>query len=119
MYVSFGVYDMALWIAFRNAIDLLTPYEDIVMDGVTADASTFTQVSRRAFVSAMQESGNMLIASSTVPHGQPTSFTIVARGATAAWLLCDLQTNRSVPVSASGHVSWSSSAEDGSVLILS
>ena len=41
MYVSFGVYDMALWLAFRNAIDLVTPYEDIIMDGVPVQKTSF------------------------------------------------------------------------------
>jgi|EP01046_Picozoa_sp_COSAG06_P029186 hypothetical protein len=41
MYVSFGVYDMALWLAFRNAIDLVTPYEDIIMDGAPVQKTSF------------------------------------------------------------------------------
>jgi len=66
----------------------------------------------------MATSGNLLIASSTVPHGLPTAFTVAAHDATASWRLCDVHTNRSAPVSANGEVTWSSSAEDGSVLLL-
>jgi hypothetical protein len=119
MYVSFGCYDMGLWLAFRDAIDLVTPYEDIVMDGVPAPESTFRNVSTDAVVSGMVVGGDgMLIASSTVPHGLPTAFTVVAMGATVSWMLCDLQTNRSMPVSSEGEVAWASTVESGSLLVL-
>ena len=53
--------------------------------------------------------------------GQPNTFlaTVTAHGARPSWRLCDLKTNRWVAVSAGGAATWSSGAEDGSLLLLS
>ena len=112
---------MAMWIAFRDAIDVVTPYEDIIMDGVPAPQSVFSKVSPDALVSAMVDTaggGRLLIASSTIPHGLPSAFTVTTVGATTSWMLCDVHTNRSVPVAAGGAATWTSGAEGGSVLLL-
>ena len=113
---------MALWLAFRDVIDLVTPFEDIIMDGAPAPATAFSDVATTALVSAMTEnadgSGSLLIASSTIPHGLATAFTVSAQGALPSWKLCDLKTNKSVAVSASGEATWSSSAEGGSLFLL-
>lgn len=121
MYVNFGLYDMALWLAFRDVIDLVTPYEDIVMDGAPAPSSAFSKLSGDALLSAMVDpakGGRMLIASSTIPHGLPSSFTVVAEGATPAWMLCNVMTNHSVRVAVGGEASWDSRAEFGSLFLL-
>jgi hypothetical protein len=85
-------------------------------------------------VSAMVDTGNgtgtgmgmgtgtgnhrMLIASSTIPYGRPTAFTVTAPYATSEWKLCDLITNRSAVVSATGAATWTDENEAGTVLLL-
>jgi hypothetical protein len=115
-----GVYDMAIWLAFRDAIALVAPHEDLVMDGIPAPNGTFSRVAPGAVVSAMQaaDGSALLIASSTVPPGRPTSFAVRMPFATAGGRLCDLQTGRCVPVAAGGEASWSCEAEGGTVLLL-
>ena len=114
---------MALWLAMRDVIDIITPYEDLLMDGAPAPTTMFSSVAATALVSAMAEhvdgSGSVLIASSTIPHGLPTAFTVTPHGAKPSWKLCDLKTNKSVAVDTTGAATWSSVAEDGSLLILS
>ena len=56
IYVNFGVYDMALWLGMRDAIDLVAPFEDIIMDGAPAPTAVFSSVAATALVSAMAES---------------------------------------------------------------
>lgn len=122
VYTSIGVYDMSIWLAMRNAIALVTPYEDIIMDGTPVASTTFTEVAETAVVSAMVSTGQgMLIASSTLPHGMQTSFTVTGSHALAVaadWLLCDLATLKSVAPSSDGAVTWSAESENGSVLLL-
>ena len=123
IYVDFGVYDMALWLAMRDVIDIVTPYEDLIMDGAPAPTTMFSNVAAIALVSAMAEnpdgSGSLLIASSTIPHGLATIFTVTIHGAKPSWKLCDLKTNKSVAVDTNGAATWSSVTEDGSLLIMS
>ena len=114
-----GVYDMAIWLAFRDAVALVAPHEDLIMDGFPAPNGTFSQVAPGAVVSAMQaaDGSAMLIASSTVPPGRPTSFAVSMPSA-AGGTLCDLRTRRCVPVPADGEAPWSCEAEGGAVLLL-
>ena len=142
---------MSLWLAMRDAIDIVTPYEDIIMDGVPAPDGTFTNVAATAVVSAMQGSAKrsrsnnstkvhsasrdsgeasgeghvesgisaaLLIASSTIPNGLATDFTVTVPGASASWLLCDVATGKSVAVSADGVAHWQAETEHGSVLLM-
>lgn len=125
MFDSDGMYDMAMWLAIRDAIALVAPYEDLVLDGRPAPTHTFANVSSSAVVlSAMVSSdGNsMLIASSTVPPGLPAGFTIVPRARAEGLLLCDLETNVSVGEEHSSgagmNFAWFTPAETGSVLLL-
>lgn len=116
---------MAIWFAFRDAIALVTPYEDLVVEGVPASTEVFSKVASTTVLSAMTEAPDsgvgkdMLVASSTLPHGQPTVFTLTWAAANASWKLCNLATNVSTPVSASGVTTYTSVAEHGSVLLLS
>ena len=59
----------------------------------------------------------VLIASSTIPPGEPTQFSVRAPGNQSSWRLCDLGTNRSARANAEGVATWASGAEDGSVLL--
>jgi hypothetical protein len=125
VYTDYGTYTMDIWLAFRDAIALVTPYEGLIMDGapVAADKGAITvssSASRGAVVSGMEdlETHTMLIASSITPYGDATSFSIASSYANASWRLCDLATGVSKSASASGVVEWSSEAENGSVLVL-
>ena len=84
-----------------------------------APDGTFTKVAPQAVVSAMTSpTGGMLIASSTMPIGQATEFS-VSTGTpldAAGWLLCDLTTRKSVHAEG-GTASWASPAEGGSLLL--
>ena len=112
---------MSIWLAMRDAIALVTPYEDLIMDGVPAPVSAFSKVAVSAVVSAMVSGGSdgtMLMASSTIPTGVDTAFTVTTTSAdTAGWLLCNLSTLKSVATTAGGGATWSSSAEQGSMLV--
>jgi hypothetical protein len=122
------MYDGSLWLGMRDAIALVSPYEDVIMDGVPAEPGVFSQVASNAVVSAMMDTGTgtgmgmsshrMLIASSTIPYGRPTAFTVTAPYATSEWKLCDLITNRSVVVSATGTATWTDENEAGTMLLL-
>lgn len=69
---------MSIWLAMRDSIALVTPFEDIIMDGTPAGSAIFSKVTETAVVSAMVLNGHgMLIASSTLPHGVQTSFTVL------------------------------------------
>ena len=111
------MYDMAIWLAMRDAIALVTPHEDLIMDGVPAPVAALSEVATTAVVSAMSTSTGLLIASSTVPHGLPTAFTVThAAAASSRWLLCDLASLKSVAPTA-GAAKWVSDADDGTVLL--
>jgi hypothetical protein len=109
------MFDMALWLAMRDAIALVTPREDLIMDGIPAPEGTFNDVAPAAVVSAMISADGVLIASSTIPTGLPTKFTVKTT-AGADWLLCDLSTRKSVAAKL-GAATWSAAAETGSVLL--
>jgi hypothetical protein len=121
VYTSIGMYDMDLWLAMRDAISAVTPYEDLLCDGTPAPVSTFSETAAAAVVSAMaeQDGSRLLIASSTIPHGLPTSWTATVHGADASWLLCDVVTLKSATVSSGGAAKWTHPAEPGSVLVMS
>eukprot|EP01052_Picozoa_sp_SAG31_P027229 SAG31_NODE_2531_length_5555_cov_4.715909_1_plen_952_part_00 len=118
------MYDGSLWLGMRDAIALVTPYEDVIMDGVPTEPGVFSQVAESAVVSAMVDAGagasthRMLVASSTIPYGRPTAFTVTAPYATSEWRLCDLISNMSVVVSATGAATWTSESETGTMLLL-
>ena len=92
------------------------------MDGVPTGPGVLSQVAASAVVSAMVSNGTgshrMLIASSTIPYGRPTAFTVSAPYATPEWKLCDLITKRSVAVSATGAATWAAENEAGTMLLL-
>lgn len=110
---------MGLWLAMRDAIAIVTPYEDLLFDGVPAPQDTFGNVAATAVVSGMvgpTATSGLLIASSTIPSGLPTHFTVTASGADATWRLCNVATGMSV--GAVGKVaSWTSESEPGSVFL--
>ena len=99
-------------------MELVTPFEDLIVDGAPAPGGTFIAASASAVVGAMVDSDGltMLVGSSTLPYGEPTKFSIHSAKATATWLLCDLLTNRSAAVSSSGVALWASEEELGTLL---
>ena len=104
LYTHNGFVDMSMWLAVREAIAMVTPYEDVIMDGTPAPDGTFSNVAPAAVLSAMTDTANasmLLIASSTLPYGRATAFTVhgVSGG---GWLLCDLSTNKSVAAGSDG-----------------
>ena len=107
------------WLAIRDAIELVTPYEDLICDGFPAPRGTLHSLSSSAVVNAMVDDndGTLLIASSTMPAGVTSSFVVQSAKADDSWLLCDLVTKRSVVVSASGKAVWASKNELGSILV--
>ena len=111
---------MSIWLAFRDAIALVTPHEDVILDGEPSPAGTLTELADAAVVSAMTAAdGRVLVASSTLPYSEPTSFSVRA-GAQAGpgWKLCDLATNSSVAVGDGGVARWTAAKESGSLLLL-
>ena len=115
-----GMYDMDLWLAMRDAIAVMTPHEDLLCDGAPASNTTFTDVAEAAVVSGMQskDGTELLIASSTVPHGLASSFSAHAVGADKSWLLCNLLTLKSAGVSSTGTALWRNPVETGSVYLM-
>ena len=113
------MYDGALWLGMRDAIAAVTPYEDTICDGKPASEDAFSAVSDVAVVSGMEDAfaGNMLIASSTIPHGQPTSWSVHSEMANKRWQLCDVITLHAVSASSNGVASWATQVEEGSVLV--
>ena len=70
---------MSIWLAFRDAIALVTPHEDVILDGEPSPAGTLTELADAAVVSAMTAAdGRVLVASSTLPYSEPTSFSVRA-----------------------------------------
>jgi hypothetical protein len=118
VFASDGMYDMSLWLAMRDAIALVQPYEDLICDGMPIAGGAITAAASAAVVNGMMSAaGEILIASSTIPHGLPTQFTVASPHARASWVLCDLATNESVNASSAGVARWTNTgAEDGSVL---
>lgn len=114
---------MSIWLAMRDSIALVTPFEDIIVDGTPVASVAFSKVKEAAVVSAMVlPSQGMLIASSTLPHGVQTSFTVTAPShvldVAADWLLCDLATLKAVTPGSDDTVTWAAESENGSVLLL-
>lgn len=114
---------MSIWLAMRDSIALVTPFEDIIMDGMPVASAAFSKVAETAVVSAMVLTGRgMLIASSTLPHGVQTTFTLTPPShlldVAADWLLCDLATLKAVAPSSDGAATWATESENGSMLLL-
>jgi hypothetical protein len=112
------MHDMALWLAMRDAIALVTPFEDLICDGTPLNpldhGDTFKDTAPSAVVSAMVgHQGSLLIASSTIPHGTATHFSIHVVTATPSWILCDLMTNETSATPAT----WSTQSEGGALLL--
>lgn len=106
----------------RDAIAAVAPYEDLICDGKPADSAAFSNVANTAVVSGMEDGfeGNMLIASSTIPHGLPTHLTVHSARADASWKLCDVTNligQGGVSASSTGTVTWATKAEEGTVLV--
>ena len=128
MYTDLGTYDMAIWLAMRDAIAIVTPYEDVIMDGVPVPPGTVTMTTttKGAVVSGMVgqqaqlhggRSRFILLASSVNPYGLPTGFSVADPSAGITWRLCELSTGRFKRASAHGVAEWESEAEWGSVLV--
>lgn len=122
MYTSLGMYDGALWLGIRDAIAAVTPYEDLICDGKPASNETFFGVADTAVVSAMEDAygsytGTMLIASSTIPHGEPTSWNVRSPRADSTWKLCNVATLAATQASSSGSAMYMAHVEEGSVLV--
>lgn len=119
VYTSIGMYDGALWLGMRDAIAAVSPYEDLLCDGKPAPLDSFSGVADTAVLSAMEDAfaGNMLIASSTIPHGLPTKWSVRSARADTSWKLCDVTTLAAVPASSAGTATWAAKAEEGSVLL--
>ena len=119
VYTSIGMYDGALWLGMRDAIAAVAPYEDLICDGKPAKMEAFFGVADTAVVSGMEDAfaGSMLIASSTIPHGLPTHWSVQSALADASWKLCDVATLAAVSASSTGAAKWSAKVEEGSVLV--
>jgi hypothetical protein len=124
LYTHNGFVDMSIWLAVRDAVALVTPHEDLIMDGQPAAAADMTRLSATAVVSAMMgPDGSMLIASSTMPHNQQGTFSVRSTApTTSGWLLCELPragagAGKAVAPSADGVASWHTAREAGSLLL--
>ena len=140
VYPSIGIFDMSLWLAMRDVIELVTPYEDLLCDGAPATTTDVfplncqnnqAEACDNAVVSAMAATCDCpcpcappayLIGSSTIPLGRATQWSVRAPVGQrdGGWRLCDLATNKSVLANGSSGIAvWESHAEDGSVLLFS
>ncbi len=81
--------DMADYLYIAEAVGLLAPYEDIILDGELA-FEDITEVDN-AVVSAMQLNGEYLIAVTPQDPKQPVAFTVQAREETRPHILYDLR----------------------------
>ena len=117
MFQTLGMYDGALWLSMRDAIAAVTPFEDLLCDGEPASPGALQLGGAHAVVSAMRDgAGTLLIASSTTPAGLATAWVVRSANASESWKLCDVLTLRAVAASSGGSASWSSAAENGTVL---
>lgn len=119
-----GTFDMEIWLAMRDAIAVVTPFEDLIMDGAPVSNGTITLQDgiQGAVVSGMEdrETHTVLLASSIKPYGSATGFSVTSShaGAGTSWRLCDVQTLKFTQArGAPGVASWSSDGEYGSVLL--
>ena len=124
VYTDYGNYDGAIWLAYRDAIALVAPFEDLLCDGMPAPEDRLhvpppASPHTGAVVSAMQDASSnaLLIASSATPYGTPTSWSVSSPHANSSWKLCDLATNVSRRASEAGSAAWDSPAEHGSLLL--
>jgi hypothetical protein len=137
MYTDLGTYDMEIWLAMRDAITIVTPFEDVIMDGRPIPSGTITltlpptktkgvalvvsgmvgQQSEEAEIQGGPNSRFILLASSVTPYGFPTGFSVVDPNADNTWRLCDLSSGRFAEASVDGVAEWKSEAEWGSVLL--
>jgi hypothetical protein len=120
VFSSQGMYDMAIFLGWRDAIELAAAHEDLLMDGIPVADGVLSNVRSAGVVSAMQaaDGSAIVIASSTEPLHQPTAFTVKSRGGNS-WKLCDVRTLQSVTASAAGSATWHSKSEAGTWLVFS
>jgi hypothetical protein len=149
LYTSDGFVDGSIWLAVRDAVALVTPYEDLLIDGTPTPTGDIFGLSPNAVVSGMSAAassggtggsgewgggagtGAILIASSSLPFGTLSTFSVKSAAAAAqqrqhseggggggGWLLCDLErTTVSVEAGADGVASWTSPVENGTLLL--
>ena len=62
------MYDMGIWLGWRDAIELAAAYEDLLLDGAPVADGVLSKISRAGVVSAMEAADGtaIVIASSTV-----------------------------------------------------
>ena len=123
LYTHNGFVDMSLWLTVRDAIALVAPHEDLIMDGAPTAAVDITGLSAKAVVSGMPgHDGSMLIAASSMPHNKPCAFSVRAKAQASGWLLCELpragtSASKAVDPGLDGVVSWHAAREVGSLLL--
>ena len=85
---------MGLWLAMRDVFSLITPYEDIILDGRPVPEGWIYNSSEHAVVNGMMGTdGSVLIASSSMPMGREVVACVRSSFASQHWRLCDLSTN--------------------------
>lgn len=68
VFATLGMYDMGIWLGWRDAIELAAAYEDLLLDGAPVADGVLSKISRAGVVSAMEAADGtaIVIASSTV-----------------------------------------------------
>lgn len=115
-------YDMGLWLAMRDVFSLITPYEDIILDGRPVPEGWIYNSSEHAVVNGMMGTdGSVLIASSSMPMGREVVACVRSSFASQHWRLCDLSTNATVASTSGKHggasTCWRTATETGSLLL--
>ena len=111
---------MGLWLAMRDVFSLITPYEDIILDGRPVPEGAIYNCSEHAVVNGMMATdGSVLIASSSMPMGREILACVRSPVANREWSLCDLSTNETVSSGGYGGAAtcWRSARETGSLLL--
>ena len=113
---------MGLWLAMRDVFSLVTPFENIILDGHPVADGAIYNCSEHAVVNGMVAAdGSVLIASSSMPMGSEVVACIRSPAANRDWRLCDLWTNTTLGVLSVGHgdaaMCWHTAKETGSLLL--
>ena len=115
---------MGLWLAMRDVFSLITPYEDIILDGRPVPEGWIYNCSEHAVVNGMMGTdGSVLIASSSMPMGREVVACVRSSFANQDWRLCDLSTNATVARSSANgkhggaSTCWRAATETGSLLL--
>jgi hypothetical protein len=120
-YTQTGMYDMGLWLAMRDVVELITPHEGLILDGAPAPDGAIFNSSEHAVVNAMVgRDGSMLIAASSMPPRREVAACVRSASATKEWQLCDLASNTmvgSTTVASVGVICWTSAEESGSLML--